>query len=641
MKPTDATQPEQKQPEKESKRQINGLSLKKVSDQIIEEFKAAEDHIRSWRETKRTFLKLYINQRKNPKKVGDTLMFSTHQTILAALFKDRLDAEWLWREEDDVDRAEMLNALWEFDYEEMGKAAHDFEKYWDTCFYGTAIEDWSHFDRDSLTPIPDLWDPLNALFDPKATSINGNRLGRGGMRFGGREIIRTRLEMEEMDFFDLDRLDKDEQKTAEMQKNEQARDAARGMDSQWSDVTANKYYPLIQWFTMLNGKRYLIEAGNEGRTIVRATPLKTDYWPLVESHIYPIPHSPIMSMPGCPDFTEDKQRARAILRNQTLEAAKLDVTPMWLFDKNKIKNKQQLRDWKAGKMIEGEGIDGNTMIPVTKPSIHQFVDNLMTEMATNAEKALATPEIQQGLMFAQKRTATEVSEASAGVDSRYGLTAALFSIAEANAAYMWLDDYKRHFKDGIDKKSIRVNGPFGPKPESLTSDAFKFKKDPDVTIESRVVGQAKKREQRNAMTVYANILVNTPDSNLRYFAKKMGRLLSFRKEEVDRFLPPTLDEMRAEQENEALSENSLKGVVIEPTDDHKTHLEIHGKAKDSKAKMAHIEAHKKAMVVQRNQPELFAGMPGAPTAPGMPMPNAPMKANGPAAPGQALNELLQ
>ena len=46
-------------------------------------------------------------------------MFSTYQTILAALYKDRLDAELTWREEEDTDRTEELNALWEFDYDEM------------------------------------------------------------------------------------------------------------------------------------------------------------------------------------------------------------------------------------------------------------------------------------------------------------------------------------------------------------------------------------------------------------------------------------------------------------------------------------------------------------------------------------------
>src|ERR1041385_8123283 len=78
-----------------------GFKVSDVSKQIKNEFEVAEKFVRSWRETKRKYLKLYINQRKNPKKVGDTLMFSTHQTILAALYKDRLDAEWMWREEED------------------------------------------------------------------------------------------------------------------------------------------------------------------------------------------------------------------------------------------------------------------------------------------------------------------------------------------------------------------------------------------------------------------------------------------------------------------------------------------------------------------------------------------------------------
>ena len=105
-------------------------------------------------------------------------MFSTHQTILASFYKDRLDAEWMWREEEDIDRAEEVNAVWDFDYDEMGKPQHDYGKYWDASYFGIAVEDWSHFDRDSLTPIPDLWDPLSILPDPKCTSINGNRLGR-------------------------------------------------------------------------------------------------------------------------------------------------------------------------------------------------------------------------------------------------------------------------------------------------------------------------------------------------------------------------------------------------------------------------------------------------------------------------------
>lgn len=575
-----------------------------VSEQFRDEFKVANDYIKPWREKKRGYLKLLINQRKNPKKVGDTLMFTTHQTIVASLYKDRLDAEWMWREEEDEDRAEQLNALWEFDYDEMGKAQHDYGKYWDACFFGIAFEDWSHFDRQSLTPIPDLWDPLVTLIDPSALSINGNRLGRGRMRFGGREITRT---MEEMQghggFINLKKLETDTQKTDELRESKQARDEARGLQIGFEDVKKQKLYPLVQWFTCIDGSDYLVEAGNEGNTIVRLQKLTLDYWPLEASRIYPDPHT--LWTPGCPDFTEDKQRARAVLQNYTLDAAKLDVLPMWLFDKNKIKNKQQLRDWKAGKMIEGENLDGNAIFPMTKPSIHQFSQGIMQELELNAQKALATPEIQQGILFAQKRTATEIAEASANVDTRYQLTASLFSQSEQNGAYMWYDQYKRHFKNGIDKKTVRVIGAFGPKAIPVTKDTFDFKKDPDVKIESRFVSQAKKKEQRAMMSMFGNVLINTPGSNMREFAKKMGRLM-MKKDELERLLPPTLDEMRAEDENEKLNVNTLQGVEIEPTDNHQTHMQIHGKAGDTKAKFAHIEAHKKAMMLQRNNPELFA-----------------------------------
>ena len=599
-----------------------GLQLKDVSEQLIDETKVAEKYIRSKRDTWRKYLKLYINQRKNPKKVGDTLMFSTHQTILASLYKDRLDAEWMWREEEDIDRAEELNAVWEFDYDEMGKPEHDYDKFWDASFFGIAIEDWSHFDRDSLTPIPDLWDPLTTLFDPKAVSINGNRLGRGASRFRYREITRSRQDMDDHGgFFNLDKLESDEKESAQRRRTQQARDEARGLDNTFTDVQTNKLYPLHQGYTWIKGKRYLVEAGNEGNTIVRLVQLKTDYFPLVDNKIYPLSHTQIT--PGVPDFTEDKQRARAILQNYGLDAAKLDVLPMWLFDKAKIKKKQQLRDWKAGKMIEGENLDGNAIFPLTKPTIHQFVDGIMQELETNAQKALATPEMQQGILASVQRSATEIAETSAGVNSRYSLTAALFSLAEQNAAYMWYDQYKRNFKKGIDKKTVRLIGAFGPKPLPITNDSFKFKQDPDVKIESRTVSQARKQDEVTKLLQYGQILLQTPGASIRSFAKKIGRRM-FSKAEVDALLPQTVDEMKAEDENELLTDDKFQGLVnglqmkveVDPTDDHATHMEIHGKAADTKAKFAHIEAHKRAMMIQRAMPELFPPLP--PQQPGQP-----------------------
>jgi hypothetical protein len=525
----------------------------------------------------------------------------------------------------------------------MGKPSHDYEKFWDATFYGVSLEDWSHFDKATDTPFPDLWDPMATVIDPKATSVNGNRLRRGAARFLYRDVIRTKREMEDHgSYFDLDQLEcTKEEEAEEMRKNQQRRDEARGLDSGWpDDVEHNKTYALRAGYTWIDGERYMVEVGKAGTVVVRLKRVMTDYWPVQDSYIYPMPHTSVMGMPGCPDFTEDKQRAKAVLSNYTLDAAKFDVLPMWLFDRDKIVNKQQLREFRAGKMIEGKNLDGNAMFPMTKPSLHQFVSGIQQELEMNANKALATPEIQQGILFSQKRTATEISEQSANVETRYSLTASLFAIPERNSAMMWLDLYKRHFRLGTDKKSARISGPFGPKLVPIEADTFKFEKDPDVAIESRFLSQAKKREQRNSMAAYSAVLVATPGANMRYFAKKFGRLM-FTKDEVDRFVPPSLDEMRAEDENETLNKNSLEGVEIEPTDDHKTHLEIHGKAVETKAKLAHIEAHKRAMMMQRNSPELFAGLAIGEQAPGAQPGQVPGQQGPPATPQGAIKELIQ
>lgn len=615
--------------------------LSRVARQVADEFKVGEDHVRNRRASWRSYLKLYLNQRKNPRKVGDTLMFSTHQTILAALYKDRLDAEWNYREEGDIDRVEAVNALWAFDYDEMGKPQHDYDRMWDASFYGVALEDWSHFDKATNTPIPDLWDPMATVVDPKATSINGNRLRRGAARFLYRDVMRTMREMEAHGgYFDLKQLEPSEAEAREMEAARQARDDARGLDSSWpDDVEKNRTYALKAGYTWIDGKRYLVEAGKDATVVVRLQRVMTDYWPVQDSYIYPMPHTSVMGMPGCPDFTEDKQRAKATLQNYTLDAAKYDVLPMWLFDRDKIVNKQQLREFRAGKMVEGKNLDGNAIFPMTKPSLHQFVSGIQQELEMNAQKALATPEIQQGILFAQKRTATEISEASANVETRYSLTASLFAIPERNGAMMWLDLYKRHFKLGTDKKSARISGPFGPKLVPIEAETFKFEKDPDVTIESRFLSQAKKRQQLNSMSAYSAVLVATPGSNMRYFAKKFGRLM-FTKDEVDRFVPPSLDEMRAEDENERLGRNSLEGVEIEPTDDHKIHLEIHGKAPETKAKLAHVKAHRRAMMMQRNSPELFQGIQVQEPLPGQ-QPGMPGQQEPPPTPQGAIQELIQ
>ena len=100
---------------------------KKIVAQVEEEYTTAWAYAQSRMRENLARLRLYNNQRRDKTKVGDPFLFTMHQTVLAALYYDRLEAEAEPREEGDVEVAAAYNGLMEFDYTEMRKAELDYE----------------------------------------------------------------------------------------------------------------------------------------------------------------------------------------------------------------------------------------------------------------------------------------------------------------------------------------------------------------------------------------------------------------------------------------------------------------------------------------------------------------------------------
>src|SRR3972149_6735476 len=112
------------------------LNLQK---QCAAEYDLAWKHQKPKKDEAEVRLKLYNNQKRDKKAVGDTTMFTIHQTILASLYVDKLTAIFGAKEEGDEDTAENLNAFAENDYDEMEKDILDFGCDWDTCFFGRGL----------------------------------------------------------------------------------------------------------------------------------------------------------------------------------------------------------------------------------------------------------------------------------------------------------------------------------------------------------------------------------------------------------------------------------------------------------------------------------------------------------------------
>ena len=601
-----------------------------LASQCRSEYTIAWKHQKPKKDEQEVRLKLYNNQKRDKSAVGDTTLFTIMQTVLASLYVDRLNAEFEGREEGDEETAENLTSMAEFDYDEMGKAMLDYDWDWDAAFFGRGISSMEEFERDPennvFVPMPHIIDPIVWLRDPRAVSINGDRSGKGAMRFGGYEMKMTKQAMlDNTNFFQEDL------KFTEMsfgggtesllRDGQEARDFAQGRQTPLkhegeANLRGNAEYDVTAWYTHYQEtpedkpEKYKIFLVNERTIVVGMQKIERKrgnrvIFPLIDRPLYPTSHD--WDGTSIPDLVEDKQRARAVAQNLGLKAMKADLYPMYVYDSNRITNRNDL-NFDYNKFIPADmpegGIAANAIAPIIKarPNLG-LLDFIYTSLDASAQKATATPEIQQGAMSEQDRTLGELNLIASKVDTRYSLAAKIFGWSEKDFWGQWYSMYDENFADDIDEKVLRVVGAFGAKWRPLERGDIIANIAPDITIESKVLSRAKQLEERQSLTQYLAIAFQDPTANRRYGLKELGKLSGLSKDQIDRLLPPTIDERIAEEQNEMLNEDKL--VPVLPEDDHNVHLEIHSKAKETDAAMAHIETHKRALSIKKVNPEFF------------------------------------
>ncbi len=583
---------------------------KRIVNQIDDEYTLSFDYNEAKRAVHLARLKLYNNQRKDSTAVGDPLLFTVFNTVHAALYADHLMARWEGRGgEGDDEVEENLNALSEFDYDVMQKSESDYYWNWDAEFFGRGLVMMMDFDRTPgiMAPAPEVIDAVTFIRDPRAKSVNGDMRHKGAMRFGGWEVGATYYELKGLKgYFNLHWLKKDKEIRSLIDEAAQARAEAQGNDYfPTKEEALGKYdnyeFKLLNWLTTIKGKRYIATLANSRSTLIRLIELPYNKrWPIIDRALYPMAHD--WDGVSIPDLTEDKQRARAILINLGLRSAKSDAMPQYLFDKDRIKNVNDL-NWKHDKFIGVNGRVDNAIMAVQKSTVHQYVNLIMDILDTAAQKATATPDIQQGIQSSEKRTLGELQLVSSKVDTRYSMSAKIYGWSEGAFWRQWYRQYKVHFKAEIDEKIVRIQGPLAPIWRTFDRANIISDVDPDVKIESKVISEAKRQREQVSFASFANLAIQNPENSRRDIEKHLARLNGMTKEQIDMFFPPTADELQAEDENIMLNQGRMPAIGIR--DDHRIHIHIHVKAKQTPQSLAHIRAHKKLMIVKRNRPDLF------------------------------------
>ena len=588
---------------------IDVKTQERIIRQVNEEFEMSL----SFNETKRkkmlARLKLYNNQMRDDKAVGDPLLFTVFNTVLASLYDDRLMSSAEGREDGDEDVEDNLNALMNYDYDVMQKSELDYFWDWDANFFGRGLVLFMQFDRgEKMCPAPELIPATTFIRDPRASSVNGDMNGKGSMRFGGWETGATYYELKDLPaYFNLQALKKEKELKSTLSELREAHREAQGLENfpDGKEETLGKHenyeFRLLNWMTTIKGEKYLITLGNSRTVIVRLVKLDyNDRWPIIDRTLYPMANN--WEGVTIPDLCEDKQRARAVLLNIAVESAKTDVTPSYVYDSTKITNKNDL-NFKINKFIPVAGATNNAISPVQKSNAHQYASLIMDVLDQSAQRATGATELRQGIQSDKNRTLGEQELAAAGGDRRFSMSAKIYGWSERKFWQQWYVLYKKHFKEGIDEKVIRIQGALSPLWRPLKRENIISEVDPDIKIDSLIISEAKRGRQLQSFGQFASFALADPTSNKRFIQKKMGKLNGLSKEEINLAFPPTVDELQAEDENVLLNEEKLPRISI--TDDHMTHIDIHSKANQNIFSVAHIAMHKKLMTQKRDRPDLF------------------------------------
>lgn len=639
-----------KEPEKDENKEKKeaGSNWDGLEKQIESEYNRAWKHQKPKKDEQALRLKLYNNQKRDPSAVGDTTMFTIHQTVVAALYDDRLQSTFTGREEGSEEVADNLDAMAEYDYTAMEKDELDYDWIWDTSFFGRGLMALEEYQRDPdkgiYLPMPEVLDPIPFLRDTAATSINGDSRGRGACRYFGLEISMTKKDIEDLPDRiedDLTDISHDSGSKSLLEDATEARNVAQNRQTQKmegeSGLGVNSGYAVTRWYTHFKVgdeiKKVKVWIANERSKLLAVQVLENqDFWEIIDRPMYPTAHD--WDGTSIPDLTEDKQRARAVAQNLGLKAMTADLYPNYIYDSNKITNRNDLKvGFNKYIPVDPKGEQLSTAImPLIKSRPNMgLLDFIYNSLDVSAQKATATPDIQQGIQSEKDRPLGETNLIASRVDTRYSLSAKVFGWSERTFWRHWYRKYKDNFEEGIDEKVIRLQGIFGAKWRPLTRENIIMRLDPDVKIESKVVNRAKMLEDRQALQQYMGLAFQEPGTNRRYGLKKLGRLNGMEKDELDRLYPPTVDELEALDENELLSENKVAPLSVEQN--HEIHLLEHSKAGDTPASRAHIKGHQEALMIKRSNPEFFPqqdeDVPFAPEGNGKALPPTATPANAP------------
>lgn len=558
-------------------------------------------------------LVLMNNLQRGDENIASTLLITLFNRIMSNLYDDKMQVKFVPGEELDQRKVNSLNILAQNDYREMGMAKLDYDWTWDTLFFGRGYMETFRFDKKRKIMDPQVINPLAFGYDPFFDKVQD-------WRYYWKWITKNK--------WDIEKLIESGQITGiksykdipsgidpYLWSYKVVKEQARLVTPQANDSYSGDVFQLLEFFGYSDydvpGKG--IKAGDKCVYWVDRDFNKILYqekldlkdaddgvgsnWPIVVKEAFREPHSTVVF--SIPDLLEDKHRARSVLLNLAFMAAKDKANPLYQYVAENIDDVTQFFQRQVNQHIPVKKI-GDSVAPLNtqeplSPGLSAFMQMLSQEANDPVGTGMALSPVKK------KASATENAIQQQLNDLAQSLQSKVMQFGVEGFWVDWYQRYKRYTKQG-DEKIATIVGVKGMTFETINLGDIHTKYPPGVMIFSAKEAEYKELVlRRDLMQMYGQLEGTLGPDGMRNFNKYVF-LPKFLQDPtmMDILVPKTIDEIKAEAENETINEGTSLPPVAD-TDNHLEHLPIHYMAQNTWSKWIHIAWHEELLAEQKKQ----------------------------------------